>query len=78
MALGVSEQLPHEEDSVSIELGGVVVIFSDGITDATNKNEEPFGAEALISLVKEHRKEPAAILVDRVIEAVNAHAGGAP
>ncbi|MEE9271050.1 MAG: GAF domain-containing SpoIIE family protein phosphatase [Candidatus Krumholzibacteria bacterium] len=78
MALGVSEQLPHEEDSVSIEPGGVVVIFSDGITDATNKKEEPFGAEALISLVKEHRKEPAAILVDRVIEAVNAHAGGAP
>ncbi|MFQ5510939.1 MAG: PP2C family protein-serine/threonine phosphatase [Candidatus Krumholzibacteriia bacterium] len=78
IALGVSESLPHTEETVPIQPGDALVVFSDGITDATNEKDEPFGAEALIALVRDNRKEPAAIVVERIVEGVNRHAGEAP
>ena len=58
--------------------GDVLVIYSDGITDAENKTEEPFGAERLTELIGQHVNGSARNLVNNVMDGVNAHAGGAP
>ena len=60
------------------EPGDVMVVYSDGITDATDKNDEAFGKERLLSLIEAHKSKPAAILVEMIAAAVEEHEGGTP
>ena len=46
--------------------------------DATTEADEPVGDARIDSLIVEHRNEPARTVVEKVFEAVNAHAGNAP
>jgi sigma-B regulation protein RsbU (phosphoserine phosphatase) len=75
MALGVSEGFPYDEERVALAAGDILIVFSDGISDATNEFDHPFGESRLIALVNEHREESAAALIDRIVDAVNAHEG---
>jgi sigma-B regulation protein RsbU (phosphoserine phosphatase) len=75
MALGVLDGFAYDEERVTLAAGDTLVIFSDGISDATNTFDHPFGETRLIALVAEHRGEPAAALIDRIVEAVNVHEG---
>jgi CheY-like chemotaxis protein len=67
-----------EEDVVRIEPGDVLVMFSDGITEALSAGDEEFGDDRLAALVAPRRTEPAAVLVDGIISAVTLHARGMP
>lgn len=75
MALGVLDEFPYEEDAYTLETGETLVIFSDGIPDASNEFDHPFGEDRLRELVSEHRDATASELIDRIIDAVNAHEG---
>jgi sigma-B regulation protein RsbU (phosphoserine phosphatase) len=75
MALGVLEEFPYEEGSFTLKPGDTLVVFSDGIPDATNEFDHPFGEDRLRALVETHRDAPAAELIDRIIDAVNEHEG---
>lgn len=78
MALGVMEEFPYEEGAVMLKAGDVLVIYSDGIPDANNDADKPFGEDQLISLAQQHKGEPAAVIMDRIIEAVQKHEGDTP
>ena len=77
IALGVVDAYPYKKNTISMRSGDVLIIYSDGITDATNSSEEAFGLERLISVVKEHREEPAATLTESIFKAVGEHVGDA-
>lgn len=70
--------LPYEEIAVSIAAGDCLVLFSDGVADAQNDAGEEFGEERLLDLVIGSHAESAAAIVDRVFEAIDAFAEGAP
>jgi serine phosphatase RsbU (regulator of sigma subunit) len=78
LALGVFENMTYEQETVALKPGDVVVVFSDGVPDATNAADEEFTAKRLEAVLAENRDKPAAALVDAIIDAVNAHAGNAP
>lgn len=74
--LGMFEQAAYEEDVVRLSPGDVLVLFSDGITEATSSADEEFGDDALAALVAGRRAESAAALVDAIVSAVTLHARG--
>ncbi len=76
--LGMMDPFPFESESVSFNPGDLLVISSDGISEAMNQAGDQFGEVRLGSLIKENRNCTAAELIDRVIAAVKAHAGKAP
>ena len=78
IALGVLEQFPYEESSTGLEPGDLLVVYSDGIPDAVNEFESPFGEERLLGCIREHAGLPAAALMQKIIEAVHTHEQGAP
>jgi sigma-B regulation protein RsbU (phosphoserine phosphatase) len=78
LALGVIDDFPYTQDTLTFARGDVMIIYSDGVTDATNRMAEPFGLERLTSVVRDHRDHPAAVVVGSVIAAVEDHAGGTP
>jgi sigma-B regulation protein RsbU (phosphoserine phosphatase) len=77
MALGVLEDFPYESGDERMGPGDVLVIYSDGIPDAVNEFEHPFGEERLIACLRECAAEPAAEILRRVVTAVREHEQGA-
>ena len=47
MVLGIFEDAPYAEDSVTLRPDDYLVLFSDGISEAMNGEEEEFGDDRL-------------------------------
>ncbi|NIO29112.1 MAG: SpoIIE family protein phosphatase [Candidatus Latescibacteria bacterium] len=73
LVLGVSGEFPFEEEMISLKRGDLLVIFSDGITEAGNEEDEQFGDQKLVDLVRKHRSESASGLIEKIVEAVREH-----
>jgi sigma-B regulation protein RsbU (phosphoserine phosphatase) len=78
MALGLFPARVYEEQAFELRDGDLLAIYSDGVTDAQNEAEEEFGTERLVEVLKRHSGDPAADVVERVFEAIDAYAGNAP
>ena len=78
LVLGVNENIDYKQETVSMQPGDVLVIYSDGITDATTIANELFGDKRLESVVIENRTDTAYAIVEAITRAVRAHAADAP
>ena len=62
-AVGVLETIEYSEGSISLERGDLIVVYSDGVTEAMNESNEAFGEfrlEGLLSLEEVDSAETAA------------------
>lgn len=78
MILGVMEDVALEEKQVQMAEGDVLLMYTDGLTDAINEHEEEFGADRLARCLVEARGQPAEALIQRIDREVAAHVGGQP
>ena len=74
--LGMMNHVAYEEETVPLNSGDVLVLYTDGITEALNAHEEEFGEERLIQVIKENRTASAQETVDRIIAAVESFSEG--
>jgi len=70
MALGIVPDAPYEESIVAMEAGELMVIFSDGITEAMNNKEEEFGEERLLKILLNNKNETADKIVETIFQEV--------
>jgi serine phosphatase RsbU (regulator of sigma subunit) len=66
-----------EEVTLPLGIGDVVLLFTDGLTEAMNAAGEPFGEERLAALVEEHGDLPFEELRERILREIRAFVGGA-
>jgi sigma-B regulation protein RsbU (phosphoserine phosphatase) len=66
------------QDTVQLDPGDVVVIFSDGVSEAMSTAGEEFGDARLLEVAQAGVNDTVQGLVDRVIAAVRQFAKGAP
>ena len=76
--LGILSIAPYSQMETRLDPGDLLVIYSDGVTEATNHNYEEFGEERLIEVLRRHRGEPAAAIVTAVTQALAEFVAGAP
>lgn len=76
--LGILSIAPYSEHTAHVEPGDLLVLYSDGVTEANNQVFEEFGEERFIEVLRRHRTEPAAAIVEAVMKALTAFAAGAP
>lgn len=76
--LGILPVARYGEQRARLGKGDLLVIYSDGVTEANDTAEEEFGEERLTEVLKQHRAEPAGIIVNAVTEAVSRFSAGAP
>jgi sigma-B regulation protein RsbU (phosphoserine phosphatase) len=60
---------------ISLEVGDVLFLYTDGIVEAMNAKREPFGIEKIQEILRAHRDVPSKDLVEKVRAAVRAHTG---
>lgn len=78
LLLGVLGDSEYEEVSITLDPGDVLLLYTDGITEAFNNEAVEFGLDRLISLVDENREHPAGEIMNRILESVRNHVDGAP
>jgi sigma-B regulation protein RsbU (phosphoserine phosphatase) len=77
MVLGAFEGVSYHQHSFALEPGDLILVYSDGLTDAQNRAEEFFGEERLERLVAENGALGAQNLERVLMEAVDLFATGA-
>lgn len=77
MLAGFMEDAAYEDECIDMAPGDFVVAYSDGITDAENALEEPFGEDRLLDLLNGCRDLDPADTVREVVAAVDRHCGKA-
>ena len=73
--LGVHEQFNYDEQSVTVHPGDLLLLYTDGITEAENDHGEMFGEERLAAFCREHRTQPVGAIIERLLESVSAFSG---
>jgi sigma-B regulation protein RsbU (phosphoserine phosphatase) len=76
--IGLLDAAGFDEETVVLERGDLVVIFSDGVSEASNAEGEEFGDARILEVIEAGRHRSAAALVDDLVSAVRAFAAGAP
>ncbi len=68
----------YDEGETTLNPGDVVVMYSDGITEAMNAEEEQFTEQRVAEVLREHQHERPDVLLDSLTKAVTSHAGNTP
>ena len=63
---------------VHLNRGDVLVLYTDGISEATNAQDEEFGAPRIRRVIAENLRLPAPEIVDRLLKAVHEYSGRVP
>lgn len=64
--LGVFENFEYFEGIVGYDPGDFLVLYTDGITEANNRNYDEFGEERLFEIIRKHDGASPAILIDDI------------
>jgi phosphoserine phosphatase RsbU/P len=75
--VGLFEPWDAVTAETTIEVGDLLVVYSDGVTDAMNAEGEEFGEERLEALVRACAHLPIARLLETLLDAVREHDGEA-
>jgi len=69
MVIGVEPNITYEERQMTLEPGDVLVMTTDGVTEAMSPGGELFGYERLIAVVRENQARSACEIVRSVCDA---------
>ena len=75
--LGVFSDATYEQAQTHLSSGDRLVLFTDGVTEARNADDEEFGEERLLAAILEHRACSAPALEARLTDTVASFAGDA-
>jgi sigma-B regulation protein RsbU (phosphoserine phosphatase) len=78
LILSIIEDFAYEEETVALHNGDVLVVYSDGVSEAMNPDGEQFGEAKIQEVIAANRTRPAVGIIDALIKAVRAHAATAP
>ncbi|MFH0931319.1 MAG: GAF domain-containing SpoIIE family protein phosphatase, partial [Candidatus Zixiibacteriota bacterium] len=76
--LGISDNSVYEEDTVQLKSGDLILLYTDGITEATNEKEEMFEEERLLKLLKDNQEISAQNLSQKIVDDVLSFQGTQP
>jgi len=75
IVLGALDSFSFEEDKEAFSSGDILLVFSDGISEAMDDDDEEFGEEKLGDLLAAHHCDSVEVLADAVFDAVANHTG---
>jgi sigma-B regulation protein RsbU (phosphoserine phosphatase) len=76
MVVGLFPNVPFERGNVKLNSGDILAGYTDGITEASNPEDEEFGYDRLVELLKKHRNASAREIVDYTLAEVERFSRG--
>jgi sigma-B regulation protein RsbU (phosphoserine phosphatase) len=78
LVLGAMPGVEFPDHSVRLDAGDRLILYTDGVTEAFNGANQPYGEERLLAEIRTHGAATAAALIERICHSVTEFAGGAP
>ena len=75
--VGAMPDMVYLEGIISFDPGDVLVIYTDGVTEAVNERGEEFGEALLVKVVQKNIEKTASALRDKIDEALSQFVGNA-
>ncbi|MDP2209660.1 MAG: PP2C family protein-serine/threonine phosphatase [Bacteroidota bacterium] len=75
LLLGVMKSTTYEEGIVQLVAGDVLVLFTDGVSEAMNPDGIEFGEERLLEIIKSRKNESAETIKEQIISEVQKYSG---
>ncbi|HJQ69919.1 MAG TPA: SpoIIE family protein phosphatase [Blastocatellia bacterium] len=75
LPIGLMQDATYQEDVVGFQPGDVLVIYSDGITESVNEQDEEFGETRLIEVVRHNINRSVSGIRDRIDESLSRFVG---
>ena len=69
--LGMFPNVDYKMETLSLSVGDIALLFTDGITESRNKSNEEFEEGRLIQLLKKNLKFGAQVLIEKINQEVN-------
>jgi sigma-B regulation protein RsbU (phosphoserine phosphatase) len=76
--LGMLEETPAMASLSWVQGKDLLVLFTDGISDARNASDERLGEERVLELIRENRDNDTKVIVDRVFKMLEVHTRAVP
>lgn len=77
ICMGVMDEFPYQESTLTLEKGDMLITFTDGVTEACDMSNQLFGEERLESLIATLKGNSAEQITAAINNAVASHANGA-
>jgi serine phosphatase RsbU (regulator of sigma subunit) len=78
MPLGVSEKANWESGYIQIPSGGNLLLYTDGVLDAQNKQGQFFGEQGMLDILQIQVGRPAQLVQDALLSAIYGFSGAEP
>jgi len=78
MIIGVKEDVLFENRSILLHSGDILLLYTDGVTEASTDDGEMFGMERLENILAEIHEEPLQNILDFIYREVIRFSGGKP
>jgi sigma-B regulation protein RsbU (phosphoserine phosphatase) len=75
MVLGVQPGAKYCQCEIAAQPGDLLVIFSDGISEAANAKEEEFGEERLLEVIEENWEKSSEEICDAILARIRSFLG---
>jgi sigma-B regulation protein RsbU (phosphoserine phosphatase) len=75
--LGMVDEPPAARTVRWTRTNDLLVLFTDGVSDARDRQDVRLGEQRIIDVILAHRKEPPTAILDQVLATVEAHTAGA-
>jgi sigma-B regulation protein RsbU (phosphoserine phosphatase) len=75
--VGICPGIAYHNHSVRLAPGDLLLLYTDGVTEAMDPSDVLFGDERLLDFARRHREDSASDLVGALRQVVHAHAAGA-
>jgi serine phosphatase RsbU (regulator of sigma subunit) len=76
LPLGILDSAKYTESAARLEPGDLVVLYTDGLTEAEDSHEEEFGVQRVAEVTTAVGNPTAENLCDEILRAVENHTGG--
>lgn len=70
-AIGLMEEFNLQSRSVQLERQDILLLYTDGVTEAINPQSQEYGRERLAEAIQQNEDLPADALIRKILEAVN-------
>jgi serine phosphatase RsbU (regulator of sigma subunit) len=78
LPLGILDSATYEEEETRLEAGDLLLLYTDGLTEAESPEEEEFGVERVAEVVANLEHPSAEAASSALLAAVDSHACGQP
>jgi len=76
--LGITTESNYEAKTLILERNQMLIFYTDGVVEAVDENDVPFGEDRLRSFIREHSQASAVEIVQKLKGEIDLHRGTAP